>query len=225
MRLQALLILFFLHAVPCLGADPDGDTCKNGNFSSGNADFGLGVITDGPPASLRWHIELSGESSAPPELDVLASGKTVVTGRSEGQYICVFHYGRDWERTGWVDASRVRALPVDADPPKSAWVGQWSSYGNPYLRIRSKNSVLVATAKAAWPQFGMSRKDQQELVPSGIKYGRIDEPLIVTGNRALAPDCGITFMLLGTYMVSADPNPQCGGTNVRFSAVYRLVRR
>jgi hypothetical protein len=74
---------------------------------------------------------------------------------------------------------------------------------------------------AAWPSFNPSR----DIAPGGPHFGEIDEALRTSRNRAYAPECEITFTLLGDFLVAADPKMQCGGANVSFSGVYRRLTR
>ena len=211
-----------MSAVPCAGATLERD-CDFGRSISHNAKVGLGVITPGKPVRVTevddhcWN-----ETTGCPKL---SPGRNVITGRTVDQKICVYvyHFGKS-DLAGWVDASRIKPLAINPNPPRTAWSGRWSHYGNPVLRLYMQDGTLMAKGAAAWPGLGMTRADLREV---GLRYvysGEIDEPLQVSGNRAYAPECKITFTLLGDYIVGADPDPQCGGANVHFSGVYRRVR-
>lgn len=220
MHLRSFSILLAICATPCSGAALE-ERCTNGMFATDNPEVGLGIITQGKPVSVTSDIRYCSNAGCPE----LPSGRKVITGRTVGQFICVYiyHYGKS-DLTGWVDAARVQSLAINPNPPQTAWSGRWSSYGNPILRLYMRDGKLMAKGAAAWPGLGMTRAELREVGLRHVYSGEIDEPLQVSGNRAHAPECNVTFTLLGDYIVGADPTPQCGGANVYFSGVYRRVR-
>ena len=120
-----------------------------------------------------------------------------------------------------MEAARVSRIEVDANPPVSAWVGRWSEEGNPRIRIARRGRRLTVEGEAFWP----SPNPSPDQFPGGPNVGSVDEALEVTGNSAHARICNISFVLLGDYLVGADPDRSCGGMNVSFSGVYRRQRR
>lgn len=199
----------------------DDGLCRNGIFAIQNTSVGLGVINPGK------RVHFIDDTSGCPRSDsacrlkpYLVAGDRVVTGRTLGAYVCVY-YLNESGTAGWVERSRVKSLSVERDPALSAWLGHWSSYGNPLVRFYQRNGKLIAKGDAAWPSFNPSREE----APGGPHVGEIDEAVQMSGNRAYAPECEITFTLLGDLLVGADPKMQCGGANVSFSGVYRRVKR
>jgi hypothetical protein len=198
-------------------AQSDEGFCRNGMFGEENSAFGLGLVA--APGRTHFVYDMQSCPNATDQCRLksyLVSGQRVVTGRTHGSYICIYYPNKGGGTAGWVEAARIRPLRVELHPPVSAWVGQWSDEGDPFLRFYVRRGTLAVHAFAAWPSFDPPLKD----FPGGPHTGEIDEPVRLSGNRAYASECGVTFILLGDLMVSADPKRQCGGTNVVFTAVY-----
>jgi hypothetical protein len=214
-----LSLLPLLIASPAAAAATNDQLCRNGLFAVQNPDFGLGKVIAGK----RVFFVDDGErcpSTAPKcrLKSYLVPGDQVVIGRTRGQYLCTYYPKKGI--AGWIDASRIRRLAVRSNPPPSAWLGRWSDFGNPAVRFYRRNGILIAYGTAAWPSFNPPR----DVVPGGPHVGNLSEPVRTSGNRAYASECEVTFTLLGDFLVVADPKMQCGGANVSFSGVYRLLK-
>lgn len=203
-------------------AQADDGSCRNGMFGEENGSFGLGTVA----ASGQTHFvyDMQGCPNATNKCRLpsyVVKGDKVVTGRTIGDYLCVYFPNKGGGTAGWVMSSRISPLPIPKSPPASAWVGSWSDDGNPEVRFYIKRGRLMAHGYAAWPSFNPPLKE----FPGGPNVGEIDEAVRTSGNHALAAECNITFTLLGEYMVGADPDRQCGGMNVAFTAVYKRSKR
>lgn len=150
----------------------------------------------------------------------LVPGDKVITGRFANGYACTFYPSKGRGTAGWMRVDRLRPLPVEADPPHSAWAGKWSSEGNPQVHLREEGGRILVEGVAFWPG-----PEPTQMYPSP-HIGEIHGPISVFGNRGRYSDenlCEIDFTLLGDFLIAGD-NGQCGGMNVSFSAVYRRVR-
>lgn len=211
-----------LVAVPsaAAAAEADDGTCRNGTFGVDNSIVGLGAVTGTGRAAFVADTGGCPNASAGCRLkSYLVGGDRVVTGRTRGKYVCVFYPSRGRGTAGWLETARLKSLPVRSGPPASAWLGQWSDEGNPRVRFTQRQGKLTVQGDAAWPSFNPSPKER----PGGPNIGEIAEAVRTSGNRAYAPECRITFTLLGDLLVGADPQMQCGGLNVSFSGVYKRV--
>lgn len=94
------------------------------------------------------------------------------------------------------------------------------------MRITNKRGMMHVGGEAYWPGPDLD----PDLPPR--HSGEIDGKLTLLGNRARYGDdnraryddyCKIDFTLVGDILIASD-NSWCGGTNVRFSGVYRRVR-
>lgn len=219
--LRPLGLLLISCPTAGVAAAIDDQFCRNGIFAVQNHEVGIGRITAGKRAFFFNDLDGCPSSDSRCVLkSYLVTGDEVITGRAFGHYLCVY-YPKKGGIAGWLDASRVRRSHVRPDPPLSAWLGRWSDYGNPVVRFYTRKGKLMARADAAWPEFNPPR----DIAPGGPHVGEIDEPVRRSGNRAYAPECGVTFTLLGDFLVGADPKMQCGGVNVSFSGVYRRLGR
>jgi hypothetical protein len=209
-------------AIPAFAATPDEGWCRNGGFTTENPSFGLAVVN----RKVRAHVLADMNGCPNDERRCRAGyhlnpGKRVVTGRSNGKYVCAYFPNADGGGSaGWLDWSSLRRLHVDVVPTASSWVGRWSDGGNPTLRIAGRRGVLAITGEAFWPG--------PEPFEGGTSphSGNIRGKLFRTGNRAHynVDGCKIEFTLLGDTLVVGD-NERCGGTNVRFDGVYRHQAR
>lgn len=218
MRLHSSLT-FLLLAMSSPGAAAiSDDFCRNGTFGVQNPSVGLAIITgkgrayfvedmDGCPSAERRCRQNS----------YVIPGNTVVTGRSKGRYVCVFFPNRGSGSAGWMEFTRLRRVPVRQNPPIREWVGQWSDLGNPEVRFYVHRGRLMVEGDSYWPSPNPSLSER----PGGPNVGNIGETVRVTGNRAHASECNISFTLLGDLLVAADSDMQCGGANVSFTGVYR----
>jgi hypothetical protein len=213
-----------LGAAPCsvAAAAVDDGACRNGTFPIQNPSFARGVIAGTGRA--YFYGDVGGCPAAGPGCrakSYVVSGDRLVTGRTRGAFMCAYYPGKGGGTAGWVSADRIRLLPTEPNPPRSAWVGRWSDNANPIVRFSQAGSSLIVEGEAAWPSFN----PPEEQFPGGPHVGEIDEAVRPSGNRAHAPGCEITFTLLGDLLVAADPKMQCGGMNVSFTGVYQRMNR
>lgn len=223
MRLAGLASFLLMAWSSAAGAQVrDEDFCRNGLFTIVNAPIGLARVIG---TSRAWFLEdMDGCPNAEArcrQQAYVVPGDRVLVGNARGNYLCVYYPSRGGGTAGWMDAARLRRIESEPNPPLSAWVGRWSDEGDPRIRIARRGRRLTVEGEAFWP----SRNPSAEQFPGGPNVGRVDEPLEVTGNAAHARECNISFVLLGDYLVGADPDRSCGGMNVSFSGVYRRKRR
>ena len=224
MALRWLLVLLLMGATSASqAATGDEDWCRNGLFPS-EPPFALAQVIG---AGRAWfHEDMDGcpdRGTACRQRAYVVPGDQLVTNRSHGTFTCAFYPGRGGGTAGWVPSDRLRALPVAANPPASAWLGRWSSNGNPEIRITAQGNSLMINGEAFWPERSPPANSMYPSAHIGEVHGRITRQ----GNRARygdADDCEVNFTLLGDLLVAGD-NRNCGGMNVSFSAVYRRVKR
>lgn len=220
-RRISVFLLWIITPTALAASTGDEGSCRNGTFGVENEVVGLADI-HGSGRSFFLDDTQDCPSIAPEcRLKAyLVGGDRVITGRSRGEYICVYFPSKGGGTAGWMKSSRLKALPVQADPPLSAWVGHWSDAGNPRVRFYMQDGTLAVEGQAAWPSFNPSAKQ----FPGGPNVGDISETVRTAGRRAFAKECGVSFTLVGDFLVAADPKMQCGGMNVSFSGVYRRSR-
>jgi hypothetical protein len=219
---RALCILVLMAPAAASAASSDEASCRNGLFPIQNRQIGLGVIV----GSERAHFvddtaRCPSFASECRKQAYLVEGDHVLTGRTRGKFVCVFYPSRGGGTAAWLDAARFRALPVQPNPPSSAWLGRWSAEGNPRVRFMMGPAGLRVEGEAAWPSFN----PPVDQFLGGGHVGEVGEAVRISGNKAFALECDITFTLLGDFLVAADPTGLCGGANVRFTAVYRRAAR
>jgi hypothetical protein len=217
-------ILALMVAAPASAAIDDG-TCRNGGFPTENTDFGLAAIKGTGRAYLLYDMEGCPNSSPQCKKSgegYVVPGNRVVTGRTNGRYVCAYYPSRGGGSAGWVEKSRLRALATDSSPPPSSWLGRWSDEGNPTVRIISKRGAFHIEGEAYWP----GTEPEKDWPPGWPHTGGIDGKLTLLRNRALynLDGCKVDFVLVGDVLIASD-NDSCGGMNVRFNGVYHRVRR
>ncbi len=200
----------------------DDGFCRNGRFPIDNHPVGLAVIAGSGPA--RFLTDMDGCPS--PEARCrqgayVIPGNRVVTGRSNGSYVCVYYPSRGGGTAGWMDATRLSPVATNPNPPLSAWIGRWSDEGNPRVSFRRRGAGLEVEGEAHWPSPNPSPRE----FPGGPNEGSIGEPARLSGNSARAAECNVSFILLGDLLIAEDPEGTCGGMNVNFTGVYRRERR
>lgn len=216
-----LAVLLFAASSPAAAAIDDG-FCRNGIFGVENPSVGLAVVAGKGRA--YFLEDMDGCPNPAPQCrqsSYVIPGDTVVTGRSKGRYVCVYFPNKGGGSAGWMELARLRRIPVRQNPPVRAWVGQWSDLGNPEVRFYVRRGKLMVEGDAYWPSPNPPLSER----PGGPNIGNIGEAVRVTGNRAHAAECNISFTLLSDLLVAADPDMQCGGANVSFTGVYRRSRR
>ena len=219
-RLTFAVLLFALSA-PAAAAIDD-DFCRNGIFGVQNPSVGLAVISGRGRAYFLEDMDgCPNAETRCRQNSYVIPGDTVVTGRSKGRYACVFFPNKGGGSAGWIESTRLRRIPIRQNPAIREWVGQWSDLGNPEVRFYVSLGRLMVEGDSYWPSPNPPLSER----PGGPNVGNIGEAVRVTGNRAHAPDCNISFTLLGNLLVAADPDMECGGANVSFTGVYRRRRR
>lgn len=223
MRFRRSFGLFLFALSSAAGAvTTDDGSCRNGSFPVQNESFGLATI--GGQGRAYFLGDMDGCPNAEArcrERTYVIPGNRVVTGRTSGAYVCVYYPSRGGGTAGWMEATRLVPVAVAANPPRAAWLGDWSEEGNPRLTFLARGNGLSVEGEAYWPSPNPSPRDY----PGGPNVGNVGETLEVSDNRARAPECNLSFTLLGELLVAADPDMQCGGMNVSFSGVYRRGRR
>lgn len=222
-RTVSLIVALALGFAGATAAAQDDGTCRNGLFPAQNPEFGRAKVEGAGRAYFHYDMDGCPSLSASCRRGYVVPGDTVVTGRTIGAFVCAYYPSKGNSTAGWIEAARLRALPVNARPPHAAWLGRWSDQGNPALRItRAKSGALEIEGAAFWP--GPVR--QKGWAPGWPQLGRIGGKLELTGNRAHYDDgtCRVDLVALGDFLIGFD-NDWCGGMNVRFNGVYRRSRR
>jgi hypothetical protein len=218
MRLGGAFFLTLLAATAARGQAPDM-SCSNGGFPAETA-IGLAKVigadrlvflkdTDGCPS----------EAASCRQRAYVVSGDELLTGRSAGGYVCAFFPNRGGGSAGWVQRTRLQALPVEGSPPLSAWAGHWSN-GDDTINLTVEGGALVADGNAYWPSAHPSLSQ----FPGGPNLGDLSGTARPSGARLVFADpdpqaCAATLTLVGGLVVVSD-NGACGGQNVSFSGVY-----
>jgi len=224
LALNRLLFGIMLGAIatPALGAETDDGFCRNGGFPAENSNFGLAIITG------KGRVYFLEDMGGCPNSDrrcrrgyYVVPGDRVITGRTNGQYVCAYFPNKGGGTAGWVDKLRLRPLAVRSNPAQSFWLGRWSQEGNPTLRITRRHGAIHIVGDAYWP--GPVR--EKDWPPGWPHSGGIDGTLSVFGDRAHydVDGCKVDFVLVGDMLIASD-NEMCGGMNVRFDGVYRRGR-
>jgi hypothetical protein len=144
------------------------------------------------------------------------AGDTVITGGSNGAYICVFFNSKRGGSAGYVKSSEILPQSAPPLPPISRWTGTWHNGDNTIdLRPRG-DDMIVASGDAYWWPANRS---------GGPNYGEMGGAAIVRGNTVTFSangddSCRVTATLVPPFLVVAD-NLLCGGQNVSFTGVYR----
>lgn len=198
------------------------DFCRNGLFPA-EPPFALAEVVG------KDRLHFLDDMDGCPDKGVVACkgrayvvpGDRVAVSRTHGDYTCAFYPGKGGGTAGWVETRRLVPVPVDRDPPQSAWIGLWEpSGGNPSVRFFDESGALSVIGEAYWP----GRPGTHHWPSTHI--GEIAGQVARSGASATYSDddaCEIAFTLLGDWLVAGDNN-QCGGANVSFSAVYRRTR-
>jgi hypothetical protein len=217
---RAGLALLALSAALAGRAQTPDDTCRNGSFPTNETAIGRAQVSgQGRVAMLSDDAGCPAETPKCRGRTVLAPRAIVLTGHRHGNYLCAFDPTRD--DAGYVQAARLKPLPVDAAPPPGAWVGRWRD-GDDVIRLTAKGAALTADGQAYWPSAHPSARQ----FPGGPNLGDLSGTATPNGDRVVFADasdpqaCRATLTLIGDTLVVAD-NQACGGMNVSFTGVYR----
>lgn len=222
MRRLAVLVLALSTSATAQPDDADWDFCRNGLFPT-EPPFSHARVSG--PGRLHFLDDMDGcpdEGARCASGPYVIEGDGVLTSKVHGAYTCAFYPSDGGGTAGWVETTRLRPLPVETEPANDAWIGKWSSDGNPEVNIRLRDGALQIGGEAYWP----SPNPPIEQRPGGPNMGHIQGPLRVSGNRASYDDdyCRIDLMLVGDLLIAGDNN-RCGGMNVSFSSVYKRVSK
>lgn len=216
--MKRLLTLFALSLSVAAQAAEDDGTCRNGLFAESNPQPGAAAIRG--KARVHFLEDMDGCPQADDRCrkrSYLIGGDRVVTGRSMGQWTCVYYPGAGGGTAGWMQTSDLYRLPVNSQPPISAWIGDWESDGARFLTFARKGAGLSVKGMAFWP----TRNPDPRQRPGGPNIGEIDGTAAPKGNRLTEEGCSVTFVLLGEWLIGSDPTRDCDGMNVTFSGVYK----
>ena len=191
----------------------DTATCRNGSFPTQETAFGLASVVGTPRTYLRSDTPPCPDDSAECRGRVyVVPGGIVLTGATNGAYVCAFFPSRNSGSAG--------AQPSPASVPLAAWNGKWRD-GDNSIVLRIDGARLTASGEAYWPSAHPSPKER----PGGPNLGDMGGTATPTGNIVVfagknSADCRVTLTLLLPFLLAAD-NMSCGGMNVSFSGVYR----
>ncbi|MEL7691776.1 hypothetical protein [Citromicrobium bathyomarinum] len=198
-----------------VAAQAEDTTCRNGLFADGEG-FRQARVT----AKRAFFYE---DTDGCPTADacrtrsyVIAGDILVVDGRQGGGFVCAFYPNDGGGTAGWLRMEDLAVLPPDAHPSPQAWLGDWTSNGNPEVTIGEKYGRLSIVGEAYWPDR------PEELDWPTIHIGEVAGALDIAGAHAGYADdnlCELELTLLADFLVISD-NRQCGGVNVTFSGVY-----
>ena len=219
MLLRSLFLLATLSPLAALASDlTDGGSCRNGAFPSEQSGFALAKVVGTPRLYLLGDMDGCPAKGEPAcrQRSYVVSGDTVVTGRDLGGYRCAFFPNKVGGSAGWVDRSKLQALPVPA-PTLQAWSGDWKDSDNG-LQIRVRDGQLHVQGDAYWPSANPTLAER----PGGPNIGAVSAQAVPRGARVdfVEDTCTVHAQLLGDVLIVAD-NSECGGMNVRFNGVYR----
>ncbi|MEZ5734294.1 MAG: hypothetical protein R3E09_00595 [Novosphingobium sp.] len=214
------LLAFPLVALAATSARAEEDHfCRNGLFAN-EPPFLLAEVTGEDRAYFHGDMNgcpwTRGACSSPSY--VVPADRVIINSMHNG-YACAYYPSQGGGTAGWVPLRQLRLIPFETEPRVSAWLGQWSSEGNPTIRFREEEGRLSVVGEAFWPG-----PEPSEMYPSP-HIGAIDGPVALDGHLGRYDDenlCAVRFTLLGDLLIAGD-NRQCGGMNVSFSAVYRRV--
>lgn len=194
--------------------DSDARMCRNGLFAA-DPPFQLARIVGEGRAYLLEDVAPCPEEGACRKSAYLLPGDQVIVSKLRAGHACAYYPNDSGGSAGYVPLPRLQALPVDTTPPVSAWLGQWSDYGNPDLSITQRDGSIHVEGLAFWPGPDGSVRHP---FPN---TGELDGPIAIHGNRARYDDgfCTVDFTLLDGVLLAHD-NFRCGGMNVRFTSVY-----
>ena len=215
MRAILAFSLLLISAPPAIAQT---DLCRSGFFPSEQEHLGLAIATG---ASRTWLLRDYGgcpQKVASCRHGYVVSGQTVLTGKSQGGYVCAFYPGNRTETAGWIPDSQLQPIKVDLSPPLAAWAGKWTD-GFDHIQITLRGKKLQSTGDAIWQgAYSTHTGDMGGVAaPAGNHVVFKDED---PDDDDPNPDvCTVKATLVGKYLVVSD-NGLCGGMNVRFDAVY-----
>ncbi|UCQ29532.1 hypothetical protein DCF83_17820 (plasmid) [Edwardsiella tarda] len=206
-------------------------TCRNGNFTSYRDDkrgfLEAKIISESGRAYFfkdTYPNDKLVKSSA-----YVVNGDTVIVSKEKDGWSCVLFLGSKREYVGWVDSKEIKQIPTTM---VVNWAGVYEDLSK-LKRIEIKlmaNDLLKITGSAQW--IGGESSDGERIIhhgeinslstPSDIYLPFIASDLEYEPNPEY--DCaGYMYLINGKLIV--DDNGKCGGVNVTFDGVYRIIAR
>lgn len=194
--------------------------CRNGLFSSDEAEFGLAKIGGNWTARIHFYKD---DDDCPTDTvkcetkSYLITGDQVLVSRKYGKWVCAWYQPQKGSETvGWLLADKLIMSEAPAQPALASWIGLWK-YGKKSLDIRrdGKTGLLKVKGYAIWEGVG-----------ANVHVGGVEAVAQPQGKELLLveEECQVSLKLVGDYLVATD-NSECGGVNVRFSGVFRKAPR
>ena len=132
-------------------AQDDDAMCRNGLFPE-ESRFALATIGGKDRAYFYDDAQGCPEKGGECRTSSYAvPGDTVIIGRMRGGFACAYYPGDRGGTAGWIEARRLFLQPLASRQPLDAWIGAWSSAGNPAIRFRKDLEVLHVEGEAFWP--------------------------------------------------------------------------
>ena len=217
MKLRDLIALPLLAATATAALAQEDTSCRNGLFPT-QPPFALAQVRGEERAYFHGDMNgcpwARGACSSP---SYVVPGDTVIISKIRKGYACAYYPSAGGGTAGWVATRRLELKFIENRPQVTAWVGKWTSEGNPELVITRKLGGLHVSGEAFWP----GRPGTHDW-PS-VHVGEISGPVSISGHigkyGADENLCKVRFTLLGAYLI-AGGNNRCGGANVSFSGVY-----
>lgn len=210
------------------GANTDDDPlhwCRNGAFTEEGSDFALYRVKGAQTVFLRDRYSFDARCPDPAiaecrQPEVLAPKSIVLVNKIVDGFVCAYSKGD----AGFLPLASVEKLAVQPtrSPSLAAWKGRW---GTPDLSIvmTVAGDSLQAVGTAYWPGKAYT---QQADGPSRHE-GRFKLSARPNGNQIEFADsdrtCVVQATLFGDALILHD-NAQCGGANIRFSAVLTRAK-
>jgi hypothetical protein len=152
----------------------------------------------------------------------LINGDKVLAAHPADGWVCIYHWGKRSDYTGWVPQRNLRVIAFPQNPELRDWLGSWESVaGVDKVTIRlAPKGMLKISGKAYW-QGGKNTYGEEIVHLGGVRGVTAPIANKLTVREGDGPyGCVVNFELIGTYLVGSD-NSICGGMNVRFNGVYR----
>lgn len=161
----------------------------------------------------------------------LTAGNVVLTGPTQGRYICAGFVGARGATTiGWLPSTAIAPSP-DASPAMIDWTGHWIAPEQDVTITSAAEGTVSIKGEATW---GMDDPDRRNR--GGVHTGEIagtirpsngvvaftmgDDGTTLPYDAADEFTCRVRMVRRGPYLVIRDNNA-CGGVNVTFSGFYR----
>jgi hypothetical protein len=183
--------------------------------------FGLARVIGTPRSYLRSDIPpCPDDSTACRGRAYVVPGDTVITGATNGPFVCELFPDRSGGSAGYVRQTEIAPRPAAVGVPLAAWVGEWRN-GDNRIVLHADGPRLTAEGDAYWPAANAPYKGWAGRPNVGDMSGTaVPERNIVVFAGDDPDQCRVTLTLLPPFLLAAD-NKNCGGMNVSFTGVYR----